>query len=46
MINTAMQPVKEEISMLRQEMKSYFGFGGSAVRGIGKSVQSGLESAV
>ena len=39
MIADAMEP-------LRRDMKSYFGFGGSAVQGIGKSVQSGIESAV
>ena len=42
MINTAMTPVKDEISMLRQEMKSYFGFGGSVASNVGKSVASNL----
>ena len=44
MINTAMTPVKDEISMLRQEMKSYFGFGGSAVQGISRGVVGGIKS--
>ena len=42
MINTAMTPVKDEISMLRRDMQSYFGFGGSAGKDIGKSVASNL----
>ena len=42
MINTAMAPVKDEISMLRRDMQSYFGFGGSAGKDIGKSVASNL----
>ena len=37
-----MTPVKDEISMLRQEMKSYFGFGGSVASNVGKSVASNL----
>ena len=42
MIDSAMTPVKNEISMLRQEMKSYFGFGGSVASNVGKSVASNL----
>jgi len=45
MIDSSMKPVKDEISMLRQEMKGYFGFGGTAVKGIGKSVVGGIEAA-
>ena len=39
MIADAMEP-------LRRDMKSYFGFGGSAVQGIGKSVQKGFTDVV
>ena len=42
MINTAMTPVKDEISMLRRDMQSYFGFGGSAGKDIGKGVANNL----
>ena len=36
--------VKTEISKLRQEMSSYFGVGGSAIRGIGSRVGDTLKS--
>ena len=36
--------VKAEISKLRQEMSSYFGVGGSAIRGIGSRVGDTLKS--
>lgn len=39
MIDSAMKPVKNEISMLRKDMEGYFGFGGTtSARQIGKAV--------
>ena len=36
--------MREEMSQLRQDMKSYFGFGGTAIKGIGQSTVSALTS--
>ena len=36
--------IKSEISQLRLEMKSYFGVGGSAIRGIGSRVGTEIKS--
>lgn len=38
------EEITNEIKLLRQEMKSYLGFGGTAVKGIGRSVVGGIES--
>ena len=45
MIADAMKPVVEETQNLRQDMNSYFGFGGSAVNGISKGVVTGIQNA-
>ena len=42
MIADAMKPVVEENKKLRQDMNSYFGFGGSAGKDIGRGVASNL----
>jgi|15BtaG_2_1085339.scaffolds.fasta_scaffold03417_3 hypothetical protein len=38
------EEITDEIKLLRDEMRSYFGFGGSALKGIGQSVAGGIES--
>ena len=37
------EEITDEMKLLRQEMKSYFGFGGTAIKGIGRENVSALE---
>ena len=44
-IVTAVNQLQVEMSMMRRDMEGYFGFGGSAVKGIGRSTVSAIEQA-
>lgn len=44
-VEKRMDMLQEEIVGLRKDMKTYFGFGGTALRGIGKETVRGIETA-